>query len=571
MDHGTRDGAESARLAALHERRLLEAPADEELAAVVRVAAEVTGARGAALEVVGEHRARTLSAVGREALVRPRAHSLCALHLHRDGFVHVADAAADPRFRGHPLVDGRLGAVRCYAAAPLTTPEGHVLGALWVFDERPRALGAGQVGALRDLARLAAAAFERRLHARLEEQHAAEVAEQRALAEVTMAEAEARCELQEAVLELIDVGIVVVEPDGRVAMSNRAARQVHGLEADPGVDPEEFPAAYRLFAADGVTPLPVEEVPMRRVLREGEVRRSELVIAPSGRSATVAIADGRALHRGDGSSLGAVVALHDVTAVRTREAALERADAELADKLAALEALQRCNGELERSNHDLEQFAGTASHDLNAPLVVVSGYLEMLRDVHGDALGEEGREWIATALRSTGRMAELIASLLCYARSGGCGVRRERTDVAELHAQVVLDLRGRIEGAGARVSAAHLPRVLGDPVLLRQLLQNLVANAVQHRSPLRPCRVHVSAERGADGWTVSVADNGTGIPAEHRERVFEVFAQVDPSARTGHGIGLATCRRVVARHGGRIWVEETPGGGTTVRFTLPQP
>ncbi|GAA4960616.1 ATP-binding protein [Kineococcus glutinatus] len=250
-----------------------------------------------------------------------------------------------------------------------------------------------------------------------------------------------------------------------------------------------------------------------------------------------------------------------------REAALAEAHAELAERSAEL---AERSAELERSNAELAQFAGVASHDLNSPLTVIAGYVEMLGEVYGEALGEQGRDWVATALKGTTRMKELIEALLAYSGAGSARCRRERTDLRTVFDQAVLDLQAAIGAAGAQVRATSLPVLHGDPVLLRQLLQNLIANAVKYRSPQRPCQVGVSATPGADGWAVAVADNGIGIPPEQREAVFAMFAQVDPTARSGHGIGLATCQRIVERHGGRIWVEETPGGGTTVRFTLPQ-
>ncbi|WP_432497826.1 ATP-binding protein [Kineococcus auxinigenes] len=388
--------------------------------------------------------------------------------------------------------------------------------------------------------------------------------EHRRLAELAMAEAEERHELVNAVLETVDVGIVVAAPDGHLAVLNRTALDWHGLKADAavddGVDPAEYAGVYDLHAADGTTPLGPSEVPLARVLREGSVRDVEMVIAPAGRPPRTVLCSGRTLRSGDGTSLGAVVVMADVTAARAREAALASAHEELAQRSA----------ELERSNAELAQFAGVASHDLNSPLTVIAGYIEMLGEVYGEQLGEQGRDWVGTALKGTTRMKDLIESLLAYSQAGAVQCQRDRVELRAIHDQAVLDLRTAIRTAAARVSAGPLPVLYGDPVLLRQLLQNLIGNAIKYRSPQRACRVAVSASQDGEGWSVAVADNGIGIPPEQRRSVFAMFAQVDRTAGTGHGIGLATCQRIVERHGGRIWVEETPGGGTTVRFTLPQ-
>ena len=391
------------------------------------------------------------------------------------------------------------------------------------------------------------------------EQHAL-AEEQRDLAEQAMAESEARGELNEAILDTVDVGIAVATPDGHLAALNRTALQWHGLPATTALDSAEHAVVHSVYAVDGVTPLLTGDTPLARALRDGSVEDVEVVIAPAGEPPRTVVCSGRTLGSADGAPLGAVVVMTDVTASRAREAALSDAHAQLAER----------STELERSNTELAQFAGVASHDLNSPLTVIAGYVEMLGEVYGEALGEQGREWVATALNGTTRMKELIEALLAYSHAGAARCQRERVDLRLVHDQAVLDLRAAVQAAGAKVSAASLPVLCGDPVLLRQLLQNLIGNAIKYRSPQRPCRIGVSAHLDGEEWTVVVADNGLGIPAEQREAVFAMFAQVDRAARTGHGIGLATCQRIVERHGGRIWVEETPGGGATVRFTMPQ-
>ncbi|WP_432497811.1 sensor histidine kinase [Kineococcus gypseus] len=552
--------AEAARLAALHEYAVLDAPAEDELDDVVRAAAVLAGVPHATLNLIDEHRQCQLTTVGFEGADSPRSESMCALHFSDGDLVHVQDASQDARFRANPWVDGRRAQVRFYASAPLITPAGHVLGSLCVFDTVTGQLSAAQISALEGLARVVVALFERRRQARLAqqlavqaEQLAAEAAEQRALAQLMTAEAEARDELNRAVLETIDVGVVAAGPDGRLTVFNRAARRMHGLDADASVDPADHASVYSLYAADGVSALRPEQVPLQRALREGTVRDVEMVIAPAHRAPITVRVSGRTMSRADGTALGAVVAQSDITAIRARKRELE----------AAL-------GELERSNGELAQFAGTVSHDLNSPLTVVAGYLEMLQDCYGEQLEEQARSWIATARAGTARMKELIGALLAYAQAGAESCRREQVQVREVFEQAVLDLRAVVKDSGARISAQRLPAVHGDAVLLRQLLQNLIGNAIKYRSPQRPCQVVLTAVRDREGWTFSVIDNGIGIPPEQRRSVFAMFAQVDPAARAGHGIGLATCQRIVARHGGRIWAEATPGGGTTIRFTLPQ-
>ncbi|GAB2565603.1 hypothetical protein Aab01nite_47270 [Paractinoplanes abujensis] len=223
--------------------------------------------------------------------------------------------------------------------------------------------------------------------------------------------------------------------------------------------------------------------------------------------------------------------------------------------------------ELRRSNHELEQFAGVVSHDLAAPLTVVNGYLELIEErVARD--DPESARWVAASTRAVGRMQRLITSLLTYARAGQAPCRPEPVKLGELADQALNDLRGTISDATVTVPA-DLPVIEADPTLIRQLLQNLLGNALKYRRKDRPCRVEVGARRDGEQWRISVADNGVGIPKAQRERVFEMFTQVDPASGQGHGVGLSTCHRIVERHGGHIVAAETPGGGTTVVFTLP--
>ena len=554
---------EQERLAALHEYRLLDAPADDELEAVVRVAAMVAGVPTATLNLIDEHRQCQLTTAGFQGADSPRTESMCAIRLAETGPVVVPDASADPVYRANPWVTGVRGGVRFYATVPLITPSGHPLGTLCVFDDVPGSLGEEQVARLRDLARVIMALFERRRQARARAELAAEAEVQRVRAQRALREAETRQQLLDAVLDSMDVAVVVVDPFGRVALFNRAAHEWHGLDADGTVDPDDFPRAYSLFETDGVTPLAPERIPALRALREGLVDRAEMVIAPHDRPARWVSVTGRRMVATDGIPLGAVVAMSDVTADRAHRAAMQDAHT----------ALNATVAELERSNAELTNFAAVAGHDLASPLAVVSGYLELLADLYGGQLDEQARGWIGTAVKSVTRMQGLIQALLTYARAGNAPAVRRPTDLAEVLGHAMVDLRTAIRDNQATVRiAGTLPPATCDPTLTRQLLQNLVGNAIKYRHPDRPPTITVSGEATeGDGMLVRVADNGIGIPPAHRQRVFDMFAMVDPASSSGHGIGLSTCQRIVQRHGGRIWAEETPGGGTTMVFTLPHP
>jgi len=341
-----RTDGESARLAALHEYRLLDAPADDELSAVVRAAAVVAGVPHATLNLIDEHRQCQLTTVGFEGTDSAREDSMCALHFESGELVHVVDARLDARFARNPWVDGRLAGVRFYASAPLISPSGHALGSLCVFDTEPGQLDARQTSVLQDLAVVLVGLFERRRQARTAAEQADAAAEARELMAMVMAEAEERWELSEVIAETIDVGLIVVGPDGRLQMFNNTARRWHGLDADASLNPAEHASTYALFAADGVTPLPAHDIPVQRALREGSVDGLEMVLAPHGRERRTVVCSGRSMHRTDGSALGAVVAMTDVTQDRARARALADAHAELAAHTAQVEALARASRSL---------------------------------------------------------------------------------------------------------------------------------------------------------------------------------------------------------------------------------
>ncbi|WP_049926006.1 sensor histidine kinase [Halopiger goleimassiliensis] len=256
---------------------------------------------------------------------------------------------------------------------------------------------------------------------------------------------------------------------------------------------------------------------------------------------------------------------------KTRELELERRNRQL-------ESMQE---RLEESNERLEQFAYAASHDLQEPLRMVSSYLQLLDDRHGDALDEEGEEFLEFALDGAERMSTMIDALLEYSRVDTQGQPFEPVSLEAILEDVRTDLEMRIEETGAELEYGDLPRVTGDPRQLRQLFQNLLSNAIEYSEDGRP-RIEIEAERRGTAsrsdpstnddreWIVSVSDDGIGIDPADQDRIFEVFQRLHTQAEhAGTGIGLALCKRIVERHGGDIWVDSEPGEGTTVSVTLP--
>ncbi|MEJ5943778.1 diguanylate cyclase [Pseudokineococcus basanitobsidens] len=341
----------------------LTAGDDPEVGALVRVAAAVAGTPFATVNLLDGRVQCQLGSSGFEGGRSPAAESMCAVRLAEGRTVHVPDARRDPDYSANAWVDGRRGRVRLYASVPLVPPGpeggaagagpgGSPVGTLCVFDERPGEIGAEALARLEDLAVVLTALLERRREALVSGRLADEADEQRELAELVIGELasrseemEERSELIETVLATIDVGVVACGPDGRLTLFNRAAQRWHALDADPTVDPEQLAGRYDLFEADGVTPLAPERVPLRRALAEGSVEDVEIVIAPQGQPSRRVLSSGRAMARGDGGVLGAVVVMADVTADRAARRALTDAHRALTD---AHRALAQRQDQLER-------------------------------------------------------------------------------------------------------------------------------------------------------------------------------------------------------------------------------
>jgi signal transduction histidine kinase len=242
---------------------------------------------------------------------------------------------------------------------------------------------------------------------------------------------------------------------------------------------------------------------------------------------------------------------------------------ERARRRKAEEDLARKAEELARSNADLEQFAYVASHDLQEPLRMVAAYTQLLAERYRGKLDEDADKFIGYALEGAQRMQVLIQDLLAFSRVG----RKEGTlasvDCNAVMHDVVQGLGASIEQNGGTVTYGSLPEVWADNTQMVQLFQNLVGNAIKFRGK-EPPNVCVQAEKKDGEWVFSVADNGIGIAPEDADRIFAVFHRLHArSEYPGSGIGLAICKKIVERYGGKIWVESQPGCGSTFKFTLP--
>jgi signal transduction histidine kinase len=260
----------------------------------------------------------------------------------------------------------------------------------------------------------------------------------------------------------------------------------------------------------------------------------------------------------------------DVEAMRqslvAQIAAVEEAGREVS---AARVTLEEQTLELQRSNRELEQFAYVASHDLQEPLRKVASFCQMLERRYAGQLDERADQYIHFAVDGAKRMQQLINDLLEFSRVGRLSNPRVDVPLTSCLRLALSNLEAAREESGAEVTWDDLPTVLGEAPLLTQLLQNLLGNAIKFRST-EPPRIHLGVRRDGEFWEFSCSDNGIGIEPEYAERVFLIFQRLHPKeVYTGTGIGLAMCKKIVEHHGGRIWLDASPGPGTTVRWTLP--
>jgi light-regulated signal transduction histidine kinase (bacteriophytochrome) len=238
-------------------------------------------------------------------------------------------------------------------------------------------------------------------------------------------------------------------------------------------------------------------------------------------------------------------------------------------RIEAERALDRRTAELQRSNAELEQFAYIASHDLQEPLRVVRSYAELLARRCRGRLDPDADRFLETILGHADRMIALVGDLLALSRVGTSTAVPETCDAGLQCDRAVAGLRDLIAREGATVSRDVLPHVRAVPGQLAQVFQNLIANGVKFHGD-RPPRVHISGEIRGGEALLAVRDEGIGIEPEGIESIFAIFTRLGPRDETsGSGIGLAICRRIVERHGGRIWAESEPGRGAVLKFTLP--
>jgi PAS domain S-box-containing protein len=380
----------------------------------------------------------------------------------------------------------------------------------------------------------------------------------RVLLKAMKAQERAQREIQRAhrdaslILDCAGEGICGIDAAGAISFMNPAGRRMLGLEDRDPIGLFLHPTTHH-SRPDG-SPYPESDCPVLKTLTDGQTREvsDEVFWRAEGTSFPVEFVVSAELD--DGVVAGAVMVFRDVA---------ERRDAERALRI------QAC--ELERSNADLEQFAYVASHDLREPLRQVSSYVSLLERRYGQSLDQDGRDFINFAREGAQRMNQLVIDLLEFSRIGHDKLPLEVVPLSEVTREAIALLRSTIADSGAVVrSSDDLPAILAVRAELVRLFQNLIGNAIKYRSPDRVPEVEISAHLAGSEWVIQVADNGIGIDPEFRDKIFGIFQRLHTRDKfEGTGIGLAICKKIVERMGGRIWVESRPGAGSIFLIALP--
>jgi PAS domain S-box-containing protein len=341
------------------------------------------------------------------------------------------------------------------------------------------------------------------------------------------------------------VGVIIANPEGKINFVNPAFLNIFRYKDQNEVIGKN---AAELFASNKVRKF----ADLTAVIDKVKGDREEFNV-----------------HREDGSVFSVEVSCSNVTDKAGNIIGRMAFFVDVSERNEIKKKLKRTVAELKRSNTDLQQFAYVASHDLQEPLRMVASYTQLLEKRYKDKLDTDAKEFIQFAVDGALRMQKLINDLLSYSLVSTRQKPVKPTDCNSVLGQVIANLSVTIEQNNDIITNDDLPTVMADESQMQELFKNLVGNAIKFRSEHAP-RVHVSAKQDRNKWIFSVQDNGLGIDLQYKDKIFLIFQRLHSKEEyPGTGIGLAICKRIVERHGGKIWVDSDVGKGSTFYFTLP--
>lgn len=347
-----------------------------------------------------------------------------------------------------------------------------------------------------------------------------------------------------AIVESSDDAIISKDLNGVIRSWNRGAERIFGYTADEIIGKH----ISTLAAPDVIDEIPailhrvslgqrIDHYRTKRKTKDGRILSISITVSP--------------IRDSSGRIVGVSKIARDVTEYDQYQ-----------------EALRHANESLKRSNSDLEQFAYSASHDLQEPLRMVTAYAELLQRRFGSELGSTGEQYIRFIVEGASRMAQLLEDLRIYTQASKIDPAAQGADANHALRNALLNLKSAIDESGAKITYEDLPRVRVHQFQLEQVFQNLIGNAIRYRAE-RPPKIHIAVERANGMCRFSVQDNGIGIDPKYKEQIFGIFKRLHSAADyPGTGMGLAICERIIDRSGGKIWVDSRPGEGATFFFTL---
>lgn len=477
----------------------------------------------------------------------------CGTAAHTGQRVIVSDLMNHPYWAPFREIARRAGIGACWSE-PILSSAGEVLGTFAMYYREPREPDPQDLEFIETAAHLAGIAIS---HRRAEDElrllnRTLETRVEQRTRELRASQEELRLQAEQTrlIVDTAQEAFVGMDTGGIIVDWNPAAEAIFGWSRDEAIGrplaetivPPQHRQAHRdgleRFLETGAGPLLNKRIEITALRRDGDEFPVEITIT------TLRIGDTHVFH----------AFLHDITERK-------RAEKKLTDMAA----------ELARSNKDLDEFASILSHDLAAPIRSVASHCELLQKGYRQRLGDDADEFLQSALDGAKRMQRLIGDLLTFARVTRQAKARAAVDCERVLRDVLANLQMAIQETQATVTHDPLPTVTADPTQLMQLFQNLIGNAIKYCKDRRPV-VHVGAGEENGAWRFSVRDNGIGIQPGQADWIFQMFHRLhaDETEFSGTGIGLSTCKRIVERHGGRIWVESEPGTGCTFHFTLPK-
>jgi PAS domain S-box-containing protein len=373
---------------------------------------------------------------------------------------------------------------------------------------------------------------------------------------------EAQTRMLKLVLDSMGEGLVAADRKGRFIIWNDAAKKLMGQDATD-LPNEQWTSHYKMYLGDGVTPYPTDDLPLVRALRGESVQVEMMIQQVENEPGVFLEVTARPVKDDLGSLCGGVVAFRDVTGRKAAEREIQQLTRDLETRV-----IER-TAELQTANQDLEAFTYSVSHDLRAPLRHISGFAKILAEDFGPTLPAAALKHVQRIEQGADRMGQLVDELLDLARLGRQALTTQVTGLNAVVQDILTMLEPESAGRQVEWKIADLPIVECDPILIRQVFQNLIGNALKYSRPRSPAVIEIGQMEKEGETVIFVRDNGVGFSMKYADKLFGVFQRLHRAEEfEGTGVGLATVKRIVQKHGGAIWAEAALDQGSTFYFTL---